>query len=58
MPFTQPTKGRTEEEDHATHVNSMQNFTEMNNEALIQLAEDREEWRRFVVDRFDPQPAD
>jgi len=41
-----------------TYVNSMQKLTQMNNEALIQLAEDREEWRRFVVDRFDPQPAD
>ena len=42
----------------ATHVKSMQNVTGMDNETLMELAEDREEWRRFVVGRFDPQNSD
>ena len=41
----------------ATYVKSMQKVTGMDNETLMQLAEDREEWRRFVVGRFDPQSA-
>ena len=42
----------------ATYVKSMQKVTGMGNETLMELAEDQEEWRRFVVGRFDPQNSD
>ena len=42
----------------AAYVKSMQKVTGMDNEKLMQLAEDREVWRRLVVGRFDPQTPD
>ena len=42
----------------ATYVKLMEKVTGMNNHALIQLAENREERRRFVFGRTDTKTPD
>ena len=42
----------------ATYVKLMEKVTGMDNHALIQLAENREEWQRFVIGRIDTQTPD
>ena len=42
----------------ATYVKLMEKVTGINNHALIQLSENREEWRKFVIGRTDTQTPD
>ena len=58
MPYIQQIKEGTEEVDHVLHVKLMEKVTGMDNHTLIQLAENQEEWRRFLVRRTDTQTPD
>ena len=59
MSYTLQIKEGTEEVDHVlTYMKLMEKATGIDNHALKQLAENREEWRRFVVGRIDTQTPD